>query len=43
MMGGNLVKDYGGIDSYMVAREITDNIWSPTTGRMKEEEKGIRG
>ena len=38
MMGGNLVKDYGGIDSYMVAREITDNIWSPTTGRMKEEE-----
>ena len=41
MMGGNLVKDYGGIDSYMVAREITDNIWSPTTGRMKEEEKGI--
>lgn len=41
MMGGNLVKDYGGIDSYMVAREITDNIWSPTTGRMKEEEKGM--
>ncbi len=39
MMGGNLVKDYGGIDSYMVAREITDNIWCPTTGRMKEEEK----
>jgi len=41
MMGGNLVKDYGGIDSYMVAREITNNIWSPTTGRMKEEEKGM--
>ena len=41
MMGGNLVKDYGGIDSYMVAREITDDIWSPTTGRMKEEEKGM--
>ena len=41
MMGGNLVKDYGGIDSYMVAREITDNIWCPTTGRMKEEEKGM--
>jgi len=39
MMGGNLVKDYGGIDSYMVAREITDNIWCITTGRMKEEEK----
>jgi len=39
MMGGNLVKDYGGIDSYMVAREITNNIWCPTTGRMKEEEK----
>ena len=39
MMGGNLVKDYGGIDSYMVAREITDDIWCPTTGRMKEEEK----
>jgi hypothetical protein len=39
MMGGNLVKDYGGIDSYMVAREITNKIWSPTTGRMKEEER----
>ena len=39
MMGGNLVKDYGGIDSYMVAREITNNIWCPTTGRMKEEER----
>ena len=41
MMGGNLVKDYGGIDSYMVSREITDNIWCPTTGRMKKEEKDM--
>ena len=41
MIGGNFVKDYGGFDSYMVGREISDNIWAPTTGRMKEEEKGV--
>ena len=41
MIGGNFVSAYGGFDSYMVAREVTDNIWAPTTGRMKEEERGM--
>ena len=41
IIGGNFVSAYGGFDSYMVAREVTDNIWAPTTGRMKEEERGM--
>jgi|TARA_X000001388_G_C2218005_1_gene118051 hypothetical protein len=41
MIGGNFVSAYGGFDSYMVARELSDNIWAPTTGRMKEEERGM--
>ena len=39
MIGGNFVSIYRGIDSYMVAREISDDVWAPTTGRMKEQEK----
>ena len=35
------MKDYGGFDSYQVALEITDDITSITTGRMKPEEKGL--
>ena len=38
MIGGNFVSIYRGIDSYMVATEITDDVWAPTTGRMKKEE-----
>ena len=41
IIGGNFVKDYGGIDSYMVGREISNEVWAPTTGRMKEEETGL--
>ena len=41
MTGGNFVSAYGGFDSYMVAREVTNEIWAPTTGRMKEEEKNM--
>jgi hypothetical protein len=41
IIGGNWVKDYGGFDSYQVASEITDDITSITTGRMKPEEKGL--
>jgi hypothetical protein len=41
MIGGNFVSIYRGIDSYMVATEITDEVWAPTTGRMKQEERGM--
>ena len=41
MIGGNFVWAYGGFDSYVVAKEISDDISAPTTGRMKEEEKGM--
>ena len=41
MIGGNFVSIYRGIDSYMVAREISDEVWAPTTGRMKEKEKEL--
>ena len=39
MIGGNFVSAYGGFDSYLVAKEISEDIWAPTTGRMKEEER----
>lgn len=41
IIGGNWVRDYGGFDSYQVALEITDDITSISTGRMKPEEKGL--
>ena len=41
MIGGNFVSIYRGIDSYMVGLEISNNIWAPTTGRMKEMEKEL--
>ncbi|MAH43892.1 hypothetical protein CL614_09310 [archaeon] len=41
MIGGNFVSAYGGFDSYLVAKEISNDIWAPTTGRMKEEERGM--
>ena len=39
MIGGNFVSAYGGFDSYLVAKEISEEVWAPTTGRMKEDEK----
>jgi len=41
MIGGNFVSIYRGFDSYMVASEISGDISAPTTGRMKDEEKGM--
>ena len=44
ILGGNFVWAYGGFDSYMVAQEInpmSDDIYAPVTGRMKEEEIGM--
>jgi hypothetical protein len=39
MVGGNWVTAYRGFDSYIVGKELDDNISSPTTGRMKPDEK----
>ena len=39
MVGGNWVTAYRGFDSYIVGKILSDNISSPTTGRMKSDEK----
>lgn len=39
MVGGNWVSAYRGFDSYVVGKLMSDNISSPTTGRMKPDEK----
>ena len=41
IIGGNWVRDYGGFDSYQVAREIGNPITAGTTGRMKSEEEQV--
>ena len=43
MVGGNFGKWYGGWDSYVVALEFDTDIYMPSMGRMKEEEKHIDG
>jgi len=39
MVGGNWVTAYRGFDSYLIGKSLSDNISSPTTGRMKPDEK----
>ena len=39
MVGGNWVTAYRGFDSYVVGKLMSDKISSPTTGRMKPDEK----
>jgi hypothetical protein len=39
MVGGNWVTAYRGFDSYVIGKILSNNITSPTTGRMKEDEK----
>lgn len=39
IIGGNLVRYYGGFNSYLVAREFNCEIWAPSMGRMKQSEK----
>lgn len=41
MVGGNWVSAYRGIDSYVIGKILSDNITSPTTGRMKPEERNL--
>tara|TARA_R110002096_G_scaffold93892_4_gene211643 strand:- start:2648 stop:3607 length:960 start_codon:yes stop_codon:yes gene_type:complete len=38
MVGGNWVTAYRGFDSYIVGKILSDDISSPTTGRMKSDE-----
>lgn len=38
MVGGNWVTAYRGFDSYVIGKILSDNITSPTTGRMKLDE-----
>tara|TARA_B110000858_G_scaffold179361_1_gene215973 strand:+ start:1539 stop:2468 length:930 start_codon:yes stop_codon:yes gene_type:complete len=38
MVGGNWVTAYRGFDSYIISKILSDNITSPTTGRMKSDE-----
>jgi hypothetical protein len=39
MVGGNWVTAYRGFDSYIIGKILSENISSPTTGRMKPDEK----
>jgi len=41
MVGGNWVTAYRGFDSYIIGKILSDDISSPTTGRMKSEEKQL--
>ena len=38
MVGGNWVTAYRGFDSYIIGKILSDDIYSLTTGRMKEDE-----
>jgi len=39
MVGGNWVTAYRGFDSYIIGKILSESITSPTTGRMKPDEK----
>ena len=41
MIGGNFKSWYGGFDSFMLAKSITDEIYSPRMGRRQEEEEQL--
>jgi len=41
MIGGNFKSWYGGFDSFMLARSITDQIYSPKMGRRQEGEEQL--
>lgn len=38
IIGGNLVRYYGGFNSYIVARDFDNEIWAPSMGRKKDTE-----
>jgi len=42
VIGGNLVRYYGGLNSLIIARHFDCPIWSPSMGRKKQEEDNIQ-
>lgn len=43
MIGGNFCSWYGGLDSYMVARNLDEPIFVPSMGRKIENEEAVKG
>jgi len=41
MVGGNMQSWYGGFDSFMLAKSVTDEIYSPQMGRRQEGEEQL--
>lgn len=41
MIGGNMQSWYGGFDSFMLAKTITDEVYSPQMGRRQEGEEQL--
>lgn len=41
IIGGNFVSWYGGFDSYIVAQEISDQVFAPSMGRKQEGEEQL--
>lgn len=41
IIGGNFVYWYGGFDSYIVASEITDKVYTPSMGRRQPQEEQL--
>jgi len=43
IIGGNMVRWYGGFDSYVVAQEFDEDIFAPSMGRKIENEEQMEG
>jgi len=43
IIGGNMVRWYGGFDSYIVAQEFGEDIFAPSMGRKIENEEQMEG
>jgi hypothetical protein len=41
MIGGNMKSWYGGFDSFMLANDVTDEIYQPMMGRRQENESSL--
>ena len=41
MIGGNMVSWYGGMDSFMIAKSVTDEIYQPKMGRAQPNESDL--
>lgn len=43
IIGGNFTSWYSGVDSLIIAQELSDNVYAPSMGRKKEGEELIEG